>query len=232
MDFEVYCDENHPELFTSAKPSVEFLMIGSLWLEANLRDEIKKRIWSLREQHKIWGEIKWSKVSRSALPFYKALIDLFESYGSQVRFRCIAVNHNEFDENYHQNDNELGFYKFYYQVLHHWIYSYNTYRIYCDMKVNRDLSRLDTLKRCLNNKNINAQILNVQALPSRQVVLIQLSDLLLGMASSRMNGTLKVGSAKEELAVYLENKLGRPLAPTLQAEQKFNIFRIRLQGGW
>lgn len=232
MDFEVYCDENHPELFTSAKPCVDFLMIGSLWLEAPLRDEIKKRIWSLRKQYNIWGEIKWSKVNHSALPFYKSLIDLFESYGSQVRFRCIAVNHNEFDENYHQNDNELGFYKFYYQVLHHWIYSYNSYRIYCDMKVNRDLTRLETLKRCLNNKNLNAHIANVQALPSKQVVLIQLSDLLLGMASARMNNTLKQGSAKEELTIYLESKLGRRLAPTYQAEHKFNIFQIRLQGGW
>lgn len=232
MDFEVYCDENHPELFTSAKPSIDFLMIGSLWLEAPLRDEIKKRIWSLRKQYNIWGEIKWSKVNHSALPFYKSLIDLFESYGSQVRFRCIAVNHNEFDENYHQNDNELGFYKFYYQVLHHWIYSYNSYRIYCDMKVNRDLTRLETLKRCLNNKNLNAHIANVQALPSKQVVLIQLSDLLLGMASARMNNTLRQGSAKEELTIYLESKLGRRLAPTYQAEHKFNIFQIRLQGGW
>lgn len=232
MDFEVYCDENHPELFTSNKPSVDYLMIGSLWLQAELRNEIKKRIWSLREQHNIWGEIKWSKVNRSALPFYKSLVDLFESYGAQVRFRCIAVNHNEFDENWHQNDNELGFYKFYYQVLHHWIYNYNSYRIYCDVKVNRDLTRLNTLQRCLNNKNINADITNVQALPSKQVVLIQLSDLLLGMASSRLNNTLTEGSAKEELVVYLENKLGRNLEPTAQAEHKFNIFRIRLQGGW
>lgn len=32
MDFEVYCDENHPELFTSQNPSADYLMIGSLWL--------------------------------------------------------------------------------------------------------------------------------------------------------------------------------------------------------
>ena len=95
MDFEVYCDENHPELFTSKKPSVDFLMIGSLWLQAELRDEMKKRIWALREQHKIWGEIKWSKVSRSALPFYKSLVDLFESYGAKCalvscKFQCVS----------------------------------------------------------------------------------------------------------------------------------------------
>jgi len=232
MDFEVYCDENYPELFTSQKPSVDYLMIGSLWLQAELRKEIKKRIWLLREEHKIWGEIKWSKVNKNALPFYKSLIDLYVSYGEQLWFRCIAVNHNEFDKNWHQNDNELGFYKFYYQVIHHWIYNFNAYNIYCDLKVNRDLTRLDTLRKCLNNKNINTSVSNVQALPSKQVVLIQLSDLLLGAASSRMNETLRKDSAKEELVIYLEQKLGRQLAPTFQAEHKFNIFRIQLQGGW
>jgi hypothetical protein len=178
MDFEVYCDENHPELFTSQKPSAEYLMIGSLWLPATLRNELKQRIWTLRETHNIWGEIKWCKVSRKALPFYKALIDLFESYGEQLRFRCIAVSHKEFDKRWHQQDNELGFYKFYYQVLHHWILDFNNYRIFCDHKTNFDLTRLHRLKQCLNNANISASIKDIQALPSKQVVLIQLSDLL------------------------------------------------------
>lgn len=232
MDFEIYCDENHPELFTSKNPTAAYLMIGSLWLPSELREEIKENVWKLRKEQGIWGEIKWSKVSRQALPFYKTLIDLFESYGHQVRFRCIAINRNEFDGNWHQNDNELGFYKFYYQVLHHWILDNNRYRIYCDLKVNRDLTRLPTLKRCLDYANLTAQITNVQALPSKQVVLIQLSDLLLGMASARMNNTLRQGSAKEALVQHLEQKLGRRIQPTSQAEQKFNVFRIRLQGGW
>ncbi len=232
MDFEVYCDENHPELFTSQNPSADYLMIGSLWLPAEMRDEIKQRIWGLRKQFGIWGEIKWSKVSKRALPFYKALVDLFESYGHQLRFRCIAINHKEFDGNFHQNDNELGFYKFYYQVLHHWILDHNSYRIFCDSKVNQDLTRLPTLRRCLDNANLSSIVEHVQALPSKQVVLIQLSDLLLGMASARMNNTLKQGSAKESLVLYLEERLGRVIQPTYQAEQKFNLFRIRLQGGW
>jgi hypothetical protein len=41
MEFEVYCDEAHPDLFTSANPKAQFLMIGSLWLPAELRDDIE-----------------------------------------------------------------------------------------------------------------------------------------------------------------------------------------------
>ena len=57
MDFEVYCDENHPELFTSKKPTADHLMIGSLWLPASLRQPLKLRVWHLRQQYGIWGEI-------------------------------------------------------------------------------------------------------------------------------------------------------------------------------
>ncbi|WGZ94959.1 MAG: DUF3800 domain-containing protein [Candidatus Thiothrix putei] len=232
MDFEVYCDENHPELFASQKPTAQFLMIGSLWLPASLREEIKERIWQLREKHNAWGEIKWRKISYAKLEFYKEIIDLYESYGEQLRFRCIAIDHKDFNDRLHKQDNELGFYKFYYQVLHHWILDFNSYRVFCDVKTNRDLKRLETLKACLRNANLNSQIQDVQALPSKQVVLIQLADLLLGMASARMNHTLRQGSAKEALVLYLEQKLNRPLAATYRSEHKFNTFKINLQGGW
>ena len=36
-----------------------------------------------------------------------------------------VINKNDVDlYKYHQNDQELGFYKFYYQVLHHWIFDF------------------------------------------------------------------------------------------------------------
>lgn len=232
MDFEVYCDENHPELFTTQKPTADYLMIGSLWLPADLRDDVKAKVWQLREQYSIWGEIKWRKMGNRSLDFYKALIDLFESYGEQLRFRCIAVDRRQFNGDWHQGDNELGFYKFYYQALHHWILDFNHYRIFCDVKTNRDLTRLHILKDCLNNANMTARVTDIQALPSQQVALIQLTDLLLGMASARLNNSLHDNSPKAQLVNYLEKKLNRRIAPTHRGENKFNVFRINLQGGW
>ena len=48
MKFEVYCDEALPDLFTSQRPRARYLMIGSLWLPAEMRDEAKARIAELR----------------------------------------------------------------------------------------------------------------------------------------------------------------------------------------
>ncbi len=232
MQFEVYCDEAFPDLFTSEKPKARYLMIGSLWLPAELRDEVKAKIAMLRERHNAWGEIKWSKVSPSRLGFYLDLVEMFFGYGNQVRFRCIGVDRDQSDVDLHDGDQELGFYKVYYQVLHHWILDFNTYRIFCDLKTNRDNQRFQKLKRVLGNANLSADVECVQALPSKQVVLIQLTDLLLGAASSRINETLRRGTAKESVVLDLEERLGRRLAPTYRSERKFNIFKIDLRGGW
>lgn len=62
--------------------------------------------------------------------------------------------------------------------------------------------------------------------------MIQFCDLLLGAASRRINGTQRDGTAKAAVVQRLEAALGRSLDPTHKGEEKFNIFKIRLQGGW
>lgn len=233
MEFEVYCDENYPDLFTSNKPKARFMMIGSLWIPAVLREEAKLRIQEVRERHRVWGEIKWRKVSPAKLQFYKDLADVFFSFGSDMRFRCIAIDRIAYDATMNNGDNELGFYKFYYQLLHHWILDNNEYDFFCDTKTNRRRNRLGVLRQCLAYTNRTSRIDNIQALPSKEVVLIQLCDLLLGAASSRINDTLVSDSAKEALARHIETRLNRfRLTPTSRCENKFNIFKINLQGGW
>lgn len=233
MKFEVYCDEALPDLFTSKKPRGQYLMIGALWLPASLRDEAKGKIAALRARHNVHGEMKWRKISPSRLAFYEEIIDLFFGYGSDLRFRCIAVDHAKINmEAFHDNDGELGFYKFYYQLLHHWILDFNEYVFYCDLKSNRSPTRLAELRRVLTNANINSTIADVQPLPSGQLVLMQLCDILLGAASSRLNAEGPASPAKRAIVERIEARLGRKLGPTWKGEEKFNIFKINLQGGW
>ncbi len=209
------------------------MTIGSLWLPSDLRVDLKQKISKLRKAHNKHGEIKWSKISPSSIEFYKELIDLFMSYGKEVRFRCIAVEADKIDWDIHGEDRELGFYKFYYQMLHHWILDFNKYSIFCDHKTNRVKNELHVLKKCLSSSNISSEIMQVQALYSKQNVLIQLTDLLLGLASGRINNTIQQDGAKDNLIRHLEKKLDLDkLQPTPKYEQKFNIFKINLDGGW
>lgn len=233
MDIDVYCDETHPDLFSSANPQVQYMFIGSLWLANNDRENYKAEIHELRNRHKIGGEFKWGKVSPSKVEFYKELLSWFCSKREGLRFRCIAIDYEKVNlVTFHESDQELGFYKFYYQLLHHWIHDFNDYHIFCDFKRNRRRDRLHTLKRCLEYTNLSANIVSVQAVRSSESVLIQLSDLLVGAASARYNQKLAAGSAKESVVLHLESLLQRGLVPTALGEKKFNFFKINLSGGW
>ena len=235
MNFEIYCDESQPDVFWSESPSrAKFLLIGGLWLPASLREDVKSTISTLKEQHAFPSEVKWKKVHAGKEPLYNSLIDAFLDFGDNLRFRCIAVEGEKVDMvQFHESDKELGFYKFYYQLIKHWLFDFNEYRIFCDEKTNRVGDRLKTLRRTLDCANFTSEVVSVQAVPSREVVLLQLTDFLLGMASSRMNQTAPEGSTKDRIIRRLESGLNRPrLGPTNKAEPKFNVFRIDLQGGW
>jgi hypothetical protein len=233
MRFDVYCDEAYPDLFASRSPRARYLVIGSLWMRAEDRVELKARLQTLRNLHRMGAEFKWRKVSPSKLGFYVAVIDAFFALGDRVRFRCIAVDSKQVDlVRYHESDQELGFYKFYYQLLHNWILDFNEYSIYCDEKPDRLPDRLATLRRCLAFSNLSSEIIRVQPICSWRSLPLQVADVLTGAAAARLNGKLVQPSAKQQLVAHLEERLRRPVAPTDKGEQKFNVFAIDLGGGW
>lgn len=233
MDFDVYCDESRPDLFSSKRNDAQYLVIGSLWLPSTARDEAKAAIHRLRDTHRIGGEFKWRKVTPSRRDFYVELIAWYMAMGERVRFRCIAVDRSQVNLHlYHNDDQELGFYKFYYQMLHHWILDFNRYSVFCDYKRNREPDRLHVLQESLSYSNLSSAIETVQAIRSSESVLLQLTDVLTGIASARLNGILTPNTAKSDLVGELERGLGRRIQHTLRNERKFNVFVIDLAGGW
>ena len=233
MKFDVYCDESRPDLLSSHKPKAAFMVIGSLWLHTEDRSRFKDEIHELRDRHKIGGEFKWGKISPSRESFYSDLVDWFFAQGERLRFRCIAVDREKVNlKLYHDDDQELGFYKFYYQMLHHWILDFNEYNVFLDFKSNRRRDRLPVLQRCLSLANLSSRITSLQSIRSNESVLLQLADVLTGAASWRLNDHEREESVKMAVVNRIETHLGRPLKPTHKGEQKFNIFRIDLHGGW
>lgn len=187
----------------------------------------------MRDQYRVGGEIKSRKVSPSRLDFYKALIDLFFEQGPDLRYRSIVLDSDRVDlTRHHEGSAELSFYKFYYQLLHHWLNSHNSYQIFCDYQTNQHPNRLAELHRVLDNAWPLADFKTVQWVRSKESVLTQFSDVLTGLCSARFNATPQEGSAKAELLRHFEARLGHPISATGVNEQKFNVFKINLQGGW
>ncbi len=232
MNFEVYCDESRQEYFGSPLPEGKprYVLIGSLWFEAANRPGFKASIQDMREEHNVHGEFKWTRVSPSRQSFYTELVSFF--FDEPMRFRCIVLPAHQLDAiRFHNDDNELMFYKFYYQLLHQWILDFNTYRIFVDMKTNRVGRRLLRLREVLDRANYTSNGASVQALPSHQVDLLQLGDVLIGAVGFHFNAD-GTSAAKRAVLQAIEARLRHPIQPTSKSEEKFNIFRWRPGGGW
>lgn len=231
MDFEVYCDESGIEALAKTDAH-HYTAIGGIWLPADQRDSFKQGFNDIRKKYGIKGELKWNKISPSYFELYKEIIDFFFQ-SKYIRFRVILIEAKKVDHiRFNEEDAELGFYKFYYQLLNHWILDFNNYDVFLDLKVNRDKGRLKDLTRTLNCSNLTAEVRQVQGLPSDESVGIQLADILTGMVNAKFNMEI-TGAAKKDLISYVESQyLATTIRPTHKWEEKFNIFRINLEGGW
>lgn len=226
---EVYCDESRQDLLTSKLPKHDrYALIGSLWLTVGARELVADKFKALRNKHSVFGEIKWSKVlNPSKKEFFIELIDLFFEI-PDARFRCICIDSYLIDNNkYNDGDGELGFYKFYYQALYHWINN-ESYRIFCDIKLNQNRNRLKDLHRTLL-KTTNSDIEFIQPLRSSQTPMLQICDFLLGLTSAKTNDSVAPGTLKAELIQTFEDRLGHAIGPTLKTKTKYNVFYIKLK---
>jgi len=233
MNFEVYCDESQQELLAdnAERRRGQYVVLGGLWIEADLRTKLKEGIKELREQHNLFGEFKWTRVSPSRQEFYCELVNLFFS-SDYARFRVLVLPAEELDSvQFHGGDPELMFYKFYYQLLHNWILDSNCYKVFLDTKTNRVGGRLKKLHEVLASANRLSLIEQVQALPSNEVDLLQLADVLIGAVSYRLHGRTG-SSAKTQLIEKIEEHIGHRVGCTSRSEEKLNVFCWQPGGGW
>ncbi len=226
---EVYCDESRPELLSLREGTNikdRYMVIGGLWVPYPIRERFKDEIKRIRHYHEVYGEIKWKNVSPSKIDFYHDLVRLFFRFEG-IRFRCIVVDSLEVDlKTFHESDSELGFYKFYYQLLKHWVDNRERYWIYLDYKKNKVSDRLKVLKRVLNN-SASGTIEDVQAIDSKQSLIIQMSDVLIGAIGYKYNG-YSSSDAKLSLINLIENDFDCQIEKTFKNSYKFNIFEIDL----
>lgn len=231
MDFEVYCDESGQELFGTRPTGEHYVLIGGLWIRTENRKAYKDHIKQLRHKYKVGGEFKWKRVSPSRLNFFLELVRFFFDQRDEMRFRVIVLRADEMDAvRFHESDNELMFYKFYYQALHHWILDFNRYRVFVDTKTNRVHNRIQILEKCLRSANISS-LVDVQALPSHEVDLLQLVDVLMGAVSYKFHRR-DTSAAKIGVLAEIERCLGKEIVPTWRSENKFNVFLFKSGGGW
>ncbi|MBI3683703.1 MAG: DUF3800 domain-containing protein [Acidobacteria bacterium] len=229
MQYVVYCDESRHDGGAESR----FMAIGSLWVPRCRKVEITKTLRSLFRDEGLHAEVKWSKVSASRLKPYQKVVDFFFAEEA-LRFRVIVVDHTKYDpERFHGGDRELGFYKFYYEMLVQWLEPGNEYLILLDFKQNQSVDRYRDLRAVLTRKLKGAaKILDLTVIDSGETPLAQLCDLLTGAVASAWCGESKAGSAKAELCAHIAKRRGLSTVKIASASpeiSKFNVFKIDLQ---
>jgi hypothetical protein len=228
MEYVVYCDESRHD----AGPDCPFMAIGGLWVPRARKTQLTKAARKLFRGLGLGSEVKWNKVSWRYAEAYKQVVDFFFS-DPDLRFRVIVVDQMKFDPERFGGDRELGFYKFYYELLVHWLEHGNEYLILLDFKQNQSAGRYHGLRTVLARRlKGNAQILDLTVIDSSETPLAQVCDLLTGAVAATWCNSPRPGSAKEELVKHIAGRRG---VPTLKAASishlpsKFNVFQIELQ---
>jgi hypothetical protein len=223
--YNIYCDETRVE-----NPEYNNMVIGALEIPRIQKTPIISEIKSTYTKHKFPYELKWTKVHYKYIPFYKELIDYFLSC-ADMNFRCIVVDKTKVKlEEFHDNDEELAFFKFYYLLLKEKLLSNNEYYIFLDKKPTRDRHRARALHHYLDSYILwNREACNIrhfQAIDSKDNILIQLTDFLSGLMGFACEERSRMESAKGQIVQYLKERLGRNKLCTTSplSEGKFNVF--------
>jgi len=223
--YNIYCDESRVENRESRN-----MVIGALEIPRTKKSGIVAELRDIYRKHEFNYELKWTKVHYKFIPFYKELIDYFFE-NSAMSFRCIIIDKTKVKfEEFHDNDEELAFFKFYYLMLKQKLLSNNEYYIFLDKKPTRDRHRARALHHYLDSYILwNKEACNIrhfQAIDSKDNILIQLSDYLVGLMGFASDENSNMESPKGQAARYLKERLGRSrlCATSPLSEGKFNVF--------
>lgn len=219
MKFNIYCDESNTN-------SGRHMLIGGLWVPQPIEPSFRARLLELRQDRNLHAEMKWTKVSRSKLPEYKAFVDVFLD-NALISFKCIVVDKHILDYTaFHQGDKELGFYKFYFQLISRNLQPDNLYWLYTDERKNRKPYRLAVLKLTVNRwwaKQAGVTPLrHIEPRRSHDDDLIQVADVLLGAIAYAWNGR-RGSEAKLGLVEHISQRLGWPTLGIATARGMFKV---------
>lgn len=172
-------------------------------------------------------EIKWNKVSKAKLAFYKDVIDLFFNEESLSYRVLIVPDKSALNHELYGDTHDSFYYKMYFNMLKVILNPDYAHNIYIDIKDTKSREKVHKLEDVLRNDKYDFDhriIRKVQQVRSHEVELIQLADLLTG-AMSYVNRGLHTSNSKNELVDLIQKRSNYQLTKsTLVKEKKFNVF--------
>ena len=232
----IYCDESC-HLQNDKEP---VMVIGAVYCPIEKKEEIFEWLYSFKVKHNLipknkkndkdnrpYYELKWNKVSKSKIEYYKDVINYFFD-DDDLQFRVLVVS-NKTDINYEKfnHTHDTFYYKMYFGMLKAILNPENSHHIYIDIKDTKSKEKVHKLEQVLRNDKYDYSkeiIKKVQQVRSHEVEILQLADLLVG-ATAYVNRGLANSKAKNELINLIKHRSKYSLTKsTLLKERKFNVF--------
>lgn len=227
-----YCDEScHLKNDNSSHMS-----IASVYCRKDRRKVIVQAIQNIKTNYKIstTTELKWSKVSPATLQMYKDIFTFIRKY-QFLKIRIVVSNKAKIDKQVQHRWYDTMYYKLLEFPMQSilWDYKLEVVDIYSDIKDSHsyeDMEKVCTfLRKHFRKKVSNAPFFNSKVCESKDVVLIQIADLLAGAATykNRFKNTIQK-TAKMELVKHIESLFSINLSSTTKTkfgtQSPYNVF--------
>jgi len=200
------------------------MLLGFTKVPYNAKKLHKEYFKLLKSSYHYYGEMKWTKVSRSNYPFYAEVVDYF--FATDMGFRAIVIEKSKIQDIKEPTQFDDFYYKMYYQLIHHKLDFENKYNIYIDIKDTKSADKVSHLKSILQNQY--GVIGNLQNIHSKESHFIQLTDFLIGAVSYYLRGFEKVDAKNKLINKIMKNANHDLKRSTRKDEDKFNLFFIEL----
>ncbi len=216
MVYHIYCDE-------SRQSKDRYMVLGGIIIPQKNIDEFNATMHNFRIDQNMHAELKWTKVSNQKINEYKRFVDYFFALNNtdRLHFHCIIIDNHKVDhKRFSKGNKELGFYKFYYQLLLHSFgkkYYRHDDRFIVNLDYRNTTYSLDTLKTVLNRgmkkkfSIVTLLFVAVEPRNSKESEIIQINDIILGAIGFQKNGyhlLAHAKKAKKELALYIAEQAG------------------------
>jgi Protein of unknown function (DUF3800) len=213
----VYCDE-------SRQTRERFMVLGAIVIPEAIVKGFNDSIAAWRKDNNMLAEMKWGKVSNGKLTQYKQFVDYFFARNDtgHAHFHALIIDTTQIDPAKVGGDKEVGFYKFYYQLLLHccgklYCQKDKTNSLLVFMDYRNSSYSLTDLKKILNaglNKNFQidtSPFKTVEPRDSHACELIQMTDLFIGAIGYKKNGYelfADASVARKDFIKYIAAKSG------------------------
>lgn len=234
----IYCDESYSD------KGHAYMVMAGLIAAASDAAQYRKEIMAWRDERNMHSEMKWTKVSRNKIVEYTdyATFALEKIKRGGLKFFAIVLEKRFIDyRKHHDGDEELGFYKFLYQLLYHGFCKRlklgDKVFIFVDERNTR--YEFNGLQRALNHNLCREGLFEnpvkqVTPINSKASELMQMNDVLMGACGFHWNGRHELPGtdpAKTTLAAHIAASLKTPTlaAPISCCMGRFGIWKFRLQ---